>query len=76
MISVQVMFTAPPLPHKNDQGSSTIPPALGTTAAPLPRHTHSLPDCWIIWYFFCCASAQHADANAQPTWHQQGQPRG
>ncbi|KAG2343241.1 WD40 repeat-like protein [Suillus weaverae] len=79
----EVIFTAPPPPHKTQQqtqshaqGSSTTPPAPGPNATtPRPRYPHSLPVRVLahIVLFLCCASPQHPDGNAQ---QQQGQSQG
>ncbi|KAG2065735.1 hypothetical protein BDR04DRAFT_1108054 [Suillus decipiens] len=61
MISVQVVFTAPPAPHKTQkriqshgQGSSTTSPAPGTLLLYRVQNMriHYPSGCWLILYFF------------------------
>ncbi|KAG1838036.1 hypothetical protein DFJ58DRAFT_814796 [Suillus subalutaceus] len=78
----EVIFTAPPPPQKTQQqtqshaqGSSMALPAPGTNpTTPPAKHAHSLPVRLLahLVLLLCCASPQHADANAQST-QQQGQ---
>ncbi|KAG1893893.1 uncharacterized protein F5891DRAFT_1195809 [Suillus fuscotomentosus] len=79
----EVIYTAPPPPEKTQQqnqlhaqGLSTAQPAPGANSTiPHSRHVHSLP-IWLLAHFvlfLCCASPQHADANAQSMQQQQGQ---